>query len=61
MMIRITAQALCLNSPHRFGSTVLRQPGILMHVHPVPPGGLKFRNPSFPGPDRMDNLMKAHS
>jgi len=35
MMIRITAQALCLNSPHRFGSTVLRQPGILVHVHPT--------------------------
>ncbi|RED22792.1 hypothetical protein BJ123_113164 [Rhodopseudomonas thermotolerans] len=32
-----------------------------MNVHPVPPWILKHRNLSIPGPDRMDNLMKAHS
>jgi len=31
-----------------------------MHVHPVPPWTLKLRNLSFLGPDRMDNLLRAH-
>jgi hypothetical protein len=40
-------------------STNRRQPGILMDVHPVLRGTLKFRNLSFLGPGRMDNLLKA--
>ena len=47
--------------PHQLGSTVRRQTGILMDVHPVPPWTLKPRNFSFPGQDRMDNLLRAHS
>jgi hypothetical protein len=31
-----------------------------MGVHPVPPWTLKLRNLSFLGPDRMDNLLRAH-
>jgi hypothetical protein len=41
-------------------STARRQTGILMNVHPVPQESLKLRNSSFPGRDRMDNLLKAH-
>jgi hypothetical protein len=37
-----------------------RQAGILVYAHPVPPRTLKLRNLSFPGPNRMDNLLKAH-
>jgi hypothetical protein len=32
-----------------------------MQVHPVPRESLKSRNSSLLGPDRMDNLSKAHS
>jgi len=39
---------------------VSRQPGILMHVHPVPLGISEVCNSSFPGQDRMDNLLRAH-
>jgi len=39
---------------------VRRQPGILMNVHPVPLGISEVCNSSFPGQDRMDNLLKAH-
>jgi hypothetical protein len=46
--------------PHQLGSTVRRQASILMDVHPVPPWTLKLRNLSFLGPDRMDNLLRAH-
>src|SRR5229473_6898537 len=47
--------------PHQLGSTVRRQAGILVHVHPVPPWTLKPRNLSFLGQDRVDNLLRAHS
>lgn len=36
------------------------QPGILMHVHPVPRGISEVCNSSFPSQDRMDNLLRAH-
>jgi hypothetical protein len=42
-------------------STQRRRPGILVHVHPVPPWTPKLRNLSFLGPDRMDNLLRAHN
>jgi hypothetical protein len=41
-------------------STDRRHSGILVHVHPVPPWILKLRNLSLLGPDRMDNLLRAH-
>src|SRR5882672_4543918 len=41
-------------------STKRCQAGILVDVHPVPPRTLTLRNISFPGPNRMDNLLKAH-
>ena len=47
--------------PHQPLSTGRRQTRILVDVHPVPPRGLKLRNLSFLGPDRMDNLWKDHS
>jgi len=40
---------------------MMREAGILMTVHPVLPGTLKYRNSSFLGPGRMDNLLEAHS
>jgi len=46
--------------PNQMLSTQRRHSGILMHVHPVPPWTLKLRNLSFLGPDRMDNLLRAH-
>jgi hypothetical protein len=39
---------------------MMRETGILMTVHPVLPGTLKYRNSSFLDPDRVDNLLKAH-
>jgi hypothetical protein len=48
------------NTPHKFRSTQRRQASILMTVHPVLRGTLKHHNSSFLGPDRMDNLLKAH-
>jgi hypothetical protein len=50
-----------LDLPNNSLSTDRRQTGILMNVHPVLRGTLKLRNLSFLGPDRMDNLLKAHS
>ena len=32
-----------------------------MGVHSIPPWTLKLRNLSLLGPDRMDNLLKAHT
>ena len=49
-----------LNLPDNPLSTTRRQPGILVHVHPVLPWNLKSRNLSFLGQNRMDNLLKAH-
>jgi hypothetical protein len=47
---------------HQPLSTARRQTGILVNVHPVPsPKKLKSRNLIFPGRNRMDNLLKAHS
>ena len=42
-------------------STMRRQAGILMDVHPVLRESLKLRNSSFLAQDRMDNLLKAHT
>ena len=47
--------------PYNPLSTARRQPGILMHVHPVLLGIWSFSNLSFLGQNRMDNLLKAHS
>jgi hypothetical protein len=41
-------------------STPWRQTGILVDVHSVLRESLKLHNLSFPGLDRMDNLLKAH-
>jgi hypothetical protein len=41
-------------------STARRQTGILVDVHPVLRGTLKCGNSSFLGPNRMNNLLKAH-
>ncbi len=49
-----------LGLPNNSLSTTRRQPGIFMNVHLVLRESLKLRNLSFPGPDRMDNLLKAH-
>lgn len=48
------------HKPDKALSTARRQTGIPVDVHPVPPWALKSRNLSILGPDRMDNLMKAH-
>ena len=53
--------ALAEHSAHQLGSTDGRRAGIPMQVHPIPRESLKLRNSSLPGPDRMDNLMRAHS
>jgi hypothetical protein len=53
--------ALNQDPPHHLPSTVRRQAGILMSVHPGLPQGLKHRNSSLYGRTRMDNLMKAHT
>jgi hypothetical protein len=47
--------------PYNPLSTKRRQPGILVHVHPVLPWNLKLQQLSFLGQNRMDNLLKAHS
>jgi hypothetical protein len=49
------------HAAHKFRSTQRRQAGILMTVHPVLPGTLKLHNSSFLDPDRVDNLLEAHS
>jgi hypothetical protein len=49
-----------LDLPNNPLSTNRRETGILMNVHPVLRGTLKLRNLSFLGPNRMDNLSKAH-
>jgi hypothetical protein len=54
------ALAFRYNTTNKLGSTMRRQAGILMDVHPVPPWILKSRNSSFLAQDWMDNLMKAH-
>jgi hypothetical protein len=41
-------------------STVRRQTGILMDVHPGLREKVKLRNSTFLGPVRMDNLLQAH-
>jgi hypothetical protein len=38
-----------------------REPGILVHVHPVLPRIAEASQPSVLSQDRVDNLMKAHS
>jgi hypothetical protein len=48
------------HAPRQLGSTMRRQSGILVHVHPVLLA-LKLRNLSLLGQDRMNNLLKAHS
>jgi hypothetical protein len=40
---------------------VTGQTGILMNVHPVPWDRQRFDTFSFLGPDRMDNLLRAHN
>jgi hypothetical protein len=47
--------------PYNPLSTKRRQPGILVHVHPVLPWNLKLQQLSFLGQNRMDNLLKAHN
>jgi hypothetical protein len=42
-------------------STKRRQTGIVMDVHPVLRGITELRNSSFLGPNRMNNLLKAHT
>ena len=58
---RLNRLPLHQHPPNQIGSTMHRQAGILVNVHPVPPRTLKLRNLSFPGPNRMDNLLKAHT
>jgi hypothetical protein len=55
---RAAASGVCPLSIWR--STVRRQTGILVDVHPVLRVFLKLRNLSIPDQDRMDNLMKTH-
>lgn len=50
-----------LGSARQFCSTVRRQTSILMDVHPDLREKAKFRNSTFLGPVRMDNLLQAHS
>ena len=45
---------------HHALSTKRRQTGIVMDVHPVLWGITELRNSSFLGPNRMNNLLKAH-
>ena len=54
------ATAMGVYPAHHALSTARRQARILVDVHPVPLD-TKARNFSFLGPDRMDNLWKAHS
>jgi hypothetical protein len=50
-----------MGGAHHLRSTHRRQSGILMDVHPVLPWIPEACNSSLPGPNRMDNLLKAHT
>ncbi len=54
------AQPAFRHTSHHGLSTFRRQGSILVGVHSVSPWTLKLRNFSFLGPDRMDDLLKAH-
>jgi hypothetical protein len=49
------------NAFNHLGSTQRREPGLTMHVHAAVLGWWLCDNPIFPGPRRMNNLLKLHT
>jgi hypothetical protein len=56
------APTLVKHPGHQQGSTCARQSRMLMAVHPSSFPELRWRgNHSFPGPGRMNNLLRHHN